>query len=306
VGVLPAIAVLTHEHDDFEHAPYLLRHVAAWWRAEGGRFDVVRGLGRGVSPRDYDAAIQHVDLTRIPDDYVGFASEFRRVVNGRVRDISKRAVSAHQVRPGDGYAGPVIVKTNLNCGGLKEAQLAKRSFARRVAWALRRRLPWTLRPELGGKGYRVFDSAADVPWPVWRNPALIVERFAPEFREGLYWVRNWLFLGGRDILQVVSATAPIVARPHITGWRFVPPDIPVEVRAHVRSLGVEFAKADFTVRPDGAVLFDINRTPTHRMLSDADRRTVGKRLGQALARLVDGEAAPPGPVQSGSSMAMRR
>jgi hypothetical protein len=51
-------------------------------------------------------------------------------------DISKLAISANLVGRGDAYAGPVIVKTNCNYGGVPERRLKpdppRRSLLRRI------------------------------------------------------------------------------------------------------------------------------------------------------------------------------
>jgi len=123
------IAVLLHERDgDFWTGDYLLKHLAKEWQGAGVSVLPVFGPKGFVSA---DAAILHVDLTRIPEPYLELAGRYRRTVNGRVVDIGKRAFSAHIVRPGDGYEGPVIVKTERNYGGRPEARFA----ARRSVWA---------------------------------------------------------------------------------------------------------------------------------------------------------------------------
>src|SRR4026209_1760463 len=106
------IAVLLHERDgDFWTGDYLLKHLAKEWQGAGVSVLPVFGPKRFVSA---DAAILHVDLTRIPEPSLQLARRNRRTVNGRVEDIGKRTFSAHIVRPGDGYEGPVIVKTERN------------------------------------------------------------------------------------------------------------------------------------------------------------------------------------------------
>jgi len=55
-----------------------------------------------------------------------FLAERPAVVNGHLVDLSKRAVSRNLVRPGDAWPGPVIVKSDLNHGGVPE----RRAFGR--------------------------------------------------------------------------------------------------------------------------------------------------------------------------------
>ena len=69
------------------------------------------------------------------NEYGAVLDAHPRVVNRQVRDSSKRRVSRNLVRPGDGWEGPVIVKTDRNHGGLPEADTAsalRGLFARAV------------------------------------------------------------------------------------------------------------------------------------------------------------------------------
>src|SRR5688500_421839 len=100
------VVILTHRDDGFVRGSYFLREIADVWRERGLRVTVVSGPGRYV---DGDVAVLHVDLTRVPDPYRELARRYRRVMNERVIDISKRRVSDQVVRPCDGYRGPVIV-----------------------------------------------------------------------------------------------------------------------------------------------------------------------------------------------------
>jgi len=77
------------------------------------------------------------------------------------RDIRKSAFSRNLVRPGDGWDGPVIVKSDLNCAGRPERLL------REPAW-VRSHAP---RPRLcgisGGHRRPAFDDSRDY----WSSPA---------------------------------------------------------------------------------------------------------------------------------------
>ena len=82
------IAVLLHELDgDFWTRDYLLTHLAKEWQRAGISVVAVFGPTRYVPA---DAAILHVDLTRIPKPYLQLARRYRRTLNGRVEDIGKR------------------------------------------------------------------------------------------------------------------------------------------------------------------------------------------------------------------------
>src|SRR4029079_19040787 len=87
------------------------------------RVDIVNGIRRDISA---DLLIPHIDLSCIPDDYWAFIQSHPRVVNRRIRDIRKTVYTTLRVRPGDGWDGPVIVKTINNCGGFADQWFAPR------------------------------------------------------------------------------------------------------------------------------------------------------------------------------------
>src|SRR5262245_28062377 len=118
---MPRIVILTHRHDPFENANYWLGEVAGIWRRNGFDVRVLHGPG---PLDDADVAVLHVDSTVVPESHLAFIRRYPKVLNGRVVDTSKRITSNHRVSPGDGHQGPVIVKTNRNYRGRREATLA--------------------------------------------------------------------------------------------------------------------------------------------------------------------------------------
>jgi hypothetical protein len=120
---MPHIVIITHTYDDFKTRGYLLRYIAEIWVNSGYRVSVVAGLGKWPHA---DVAILHVDLSVLPEAYVEASQRYRIVVNGATTDIRKRHVSRNRVRPGDGWTGPVVVKTDLNSHGEPEQRVLKR------------------------------------------------------------------------------------------------------------------------------------------------------------------------------------
>ncbi len=256
---MPHVAILVHEADPFEHAGYFLHTMAGMWADEGIRVSVVRGAS---DARPADLAVMHVDLTVVPPEYQSLAQRFPMVVNGRTADISKRRVSANLVREGDSYRGPVIVKTDLNCGGQREARLAElKTSARRPARMLRRLIPWARRKRLSSAEYRIFDSLHQVPAAVWSNPAFVVEKFLAERRDGLYCLRTWIFFGSKETNGICYSRHPIAKANNIVR-RDPLPEVPAELRRMRRELGFDFGKFDYAVVDGRVVLYDANRTPT--------------------------------------------
>lgn len=271
------IAILVHREQAFEASNYYLRDIAAIWREQGYEVAVVHGTDRSATA---DVAILHIDLTVVPDAYTACVADYPVVINAAVRDISKRAISGQCVTRGDGYSGPVLVKSNLNCGGLPELDLA-RCGPRPGRWAadLRRRLPWTLRGTLKTHDYRVYQDVAEVPRTVWHNPALVVEQFLPERDGALYCLRTWTFLGDAHTHSRSWSPDPVIKSRNVVR-REVLHQVPDALWALRETLGFGYGKFDYVVHDGRVVLFDANRTPG---LGDVPRAVI-----QPNARILAG------------------
>lgn len=288
MGLPRVVTILTHPCDDFWNSAYTLADLATLLREHGVTVHVVSDPD--LAP-EADLGFLHVDMTRVDQRFARCMQRFAKTVNFQTLDISKRAVCSHIVRRGDGYDGPVIVKTDRNCAGIREAALARRSLMRRVARSIHRRLPWQVRAELGGKSYPVFDSVKDVPWIVWRNPWLVVERFKPERAEGTYVLRSWVFCGSASLVGVRRATTPVVRPPFVGGpdlRRIADPgQVPKGLWRRREELGFQFGKFDFTLDESGEpTIFDVNRTPTGPSLGPEQRRWQSEQLLMGLESLM--------------------
>lgn len=284
------ILILLHERDRHaDRTEYIVWELRDIWRERGLEVLVQRGI------RDRPAAdvvIPNLDLTVVPGAYSRFLDSYPVVLNRRVLDISKRKRSPFGVTPGDGYEGPVIVKTDLNCGGDPERRLFGRRRLRtllsvaRLRWDGLRRGRLRLHPletatRLGYGGYPTFPSPSEVPPGVFRNPHLFVERFLPE-RDGEHYVlRSCSFLGSRRInLRRVSAD-PVVKASRVISSEELP--APPELDALRRESGFDFGKFDYVLRDGRVVLFDMNRTPTYaRPAGDPWRRHRALRLADGI------------------------
>jgi hypothetical protein len=251
------IAVLTHAAEDFHSSYYLLRYLIDMWGKAGIDAVVLRGTARY---EEAEALILHVDLTVIPDDYLAFSRRYPLVINGRVRDISKRRVSTNLVGIRDAYDGPVIVKTDRNFGGVPERGLPSRGPWRRLSRGLCGRLPWSVTGRLQPGDYPVYPSRRSVPLAVWLNPRLVVEKFIPE-REGSYYaLRQWVFLGDRGISQRILSREPVIKSSNVAHReRDVP--VPEGMRALRKRMGFDYGKFDYVVYDGEPALLDANRTP---------------------------------------------
>lgn len=238
------VLVLVHQHGSLTAERYYMREVAELLRADGVEVVVAHGPSRCVPA---DLAVLHVDLTKVPPDYVRALQQYPRVVNGALLDISKRSISSELVTRGNGYEGPVIVKSDSNCGGVAEAVVARRR-------GLRSRV----------HGYQVFGRCCDVPQGVWSDPALVVERFLPErVFGGLYRLRLWKFCGDAETLTYCYSHDPIVKGSNVFRREERPTtEVPELLRSVRARLGADFGKFDYATFNGETVLFDVNRTPT--------------------------------------------
>jgi hypothetical protein len=241
---VPHIAILAHRSEPFEQIPYYLRGIAGIWREKGLKVSVCHGPERAVPA---DLAVLHVDLTVVPAEYLALAARYPVCLNRHAADISKRTISRNLVRLCDGCEGPVIVKANRNCGGVKEAELAARGGL-------------TGSSPSAFQDYQVFESAALVPPPVWHDRELVVERFLPERQDGLYCLRMWYFLGDREFGQRNFSENPIV-KSASTVRRERLMDVPDELRQMRAELGFDFGKFDYAMVDGRVVLYDVNKTP---------------------------------------------
>jgi hypothetical protein len=278
------VLVLYHEAQRGRpHPAYILDACAAVWRERGHEVSLAYGIGERPAA---DLVVPHVDLTRTPPEYVAWLESYPRVLNRGCYDVAKRRISRQLVAPGDGYDGPVILKTDLNYGGRPEEQNARRSGSLSASWrarfapALERllRRPFAFRRTLDD--YPVFARPQDVPPAAWRNPAFVVERFLPEREGAFYCVRHYAFLGDRFLTTRFRGPAPFVKRPRCepAGRDFPPAPAVVEFR---RALGLDFGKIDYVEHEGRAHVVDVNRTPSLRGDPIVDR-WVAETLGPGV------------------------
>ncbi|MEO7240094.1 MAG: hypothetical protein ABIW16_01720 [Sphingomicrobium sp.] len=254
-------------NEPFEQVNYVVHRLAEEWRKRGIIVEVTDRLSEATGP---DVLIfPHFDLTLTPPPIVELLSRCARVINRSVTDISKRAISRHLVTAREAYHGPVIVKTSRNYGGIPEARAsAGRGVLQRSLVRLARRLPWTVSGLVGVNGYRIYDHPRLVPYLVWRNPLLVVEKFLPEREGDLYCLRQYIFLGGCEINSRAVSRQPLVKSSNVIRREIIA-DTPAALRDFRAQLGFDYGKFDYVLHGDEAVIFDVNRTPTYDPASKA-------------------------------------
>jgi len=254
------IALLVHEREArFDPARYLLHHLAEFWREDGHDVFYLHGPDRFVPA---DLVFVHVDLSVVPDRYLELATRYPVAVNGRIRDVRKATTSRILVRPGDGWAGPVIVKSNLNYGGAPERVLEPDWVER---WAprlrgLRRRAAATLgMDEISGwEDYRIFEHLEDVPRRWFGRREVVVERFVPELENGLYHYWMYQFLGSRARCSRVGSPEPVFKSDERT--TIETGDAHPEALAWRQELEIDYGKIDYVVHEGTPLLLDVNKT----------------------------------------------
>jgi hypothetical protein len=271
--VKPRIVIICHERDRdlTPRRVYVIQYLADLWRDDGLEVEFAYGVRTFVPA---DVAVLHVDLSVVPERYRQFASRYPVVVNGRVLDIRKRVVSRNLVRPGDGYDGPVIVKSDLNCAGQPERRRAR--FPRLRRFLERRRRPHAMQqPE----DYRVYPEAAAVPRAYFDDPAFVVERFLPETDGEHYAIRFYEFLGDRATGIRLTAREPIVRGANCVGVEEDEPHPDIVAARH--ELGFDYGKFDYVVHDGRAILLDANKTTGAGSLSSVSPETLARRRYRA-------------------------
>jgi hypothetical protein len=274
------IVVITHEHDRllerklFRRAAsgYMIHAILENLRGRGHSWTIAQGPSTGAGG---DAAVLHIDATRVDPAYVDYGLSFPFCLNVGASDISKPRVTMARVVPQDGWDGPVIVKSTLNCGGLPESRLNRR--ARRA----RRPVPFPQAKVL--KDYPVFEHPSDVPPDLFDDPNLLVERFLPEVEPDGFALRYWLFCGDYDFCGRFVSRERIVKGAGV--FRSEPCPVPEDLRRRRKELGFDYGKFDFAVHDGKTYLMDANKTPG-KVPEDAGEVASMPHMADALERMM--------------------
>ena len=236
------IAILFHERQREQRLPlYAIHYLSEFWRADG--LEVVHLFGvEELVPAD--VVVVHVDTSVVPDEYLEFARRYPIAINAGVSDIRKSSFSTLRVTRDSDYAGPIIVKSDLNYAGVPEQVVGE---SRGIA------TPFGAPAE-----YPVYERLADVPGRFFDSPEFIVERFVPERDNGLYHVRLLDFLGNRHTCVRVSAEHHVVGVASQLGYEKVTP--PPEVFEVRRRLKLDYGKIDYVMHGTRPVVLDVNKT----------------------------------------------
>ena len=276
------IAIIFHENDrrDDWHERYMIMESVPFWREWGLETEFLFGVN---DRSDADLAILHVDLSVVPRKYLRYANRFPVALNGKVRDIRKSTVSTIRLGPDDEYDGPVILKTNLNAGGIPEFR--NLPFLQRKHAKLRRRLTRREDRMTDENDYRVFDSLEDVPRRFFRDSRLVVEKFIPEVEGEFYFIRTCIFLGDGMTSHRLKAKSPIVKSWTKIDYEQV--ELHPDVLKLARSLNFDYGKFDYVVHNGEATVLDCNKTVGRGVSYFEDtpeRRAIQRRRAEGILK----------------------
>lgn len=244
------IAILFHEADRGRVHLYAVSGLAEIWRRDGHTVTYIFGVRKFIPA---DLILVHVDLSVVPEEYTLFAQQYPIVLNDKPRDIRKSKFSRHLLSPDDDYSGQVFIKADLNYAGIpEEVRLKRKHYFRSLLRILN--IPFFQTPA----DYLVLKSLQDVPLQWFERRDMIVQRFCPEFEEGLYHVRLYQFLGDRHTCTRVSSPRPVVN--DLSSVRSVSIEVHPEIEKIRYELKFDYGKFDYVIHNGEPVLLDINKT----------------------------------------------
>lgn len=245
------IGILIHENEhNFVSRNYLINALIDIWKNSGNTVTVIKGT---KSKPKVDLLIPHIDLTKMPERYCDFMSSYANVVNRNVTDISKKRISSNLLNKESVYSGRIIVKPNLNAGGIGEfLSLFPIRNSRIRNMVLRYRERFT-------KPYRLYNSMDELPGKYFSDKNFVVEKFLPEKEGDVYLLRVFSFLGDRFVNSRVGSLEKIVKRKNIFSRELV--TVPDEILRLKEHFEFGYGKFDYVIHNGEPVLFDTNKTP---------------------------------------------
>lgn len=232
--------------------------------------------------REAGLVFLHVDSSIVPAAYTAFANNYPYSVNKNAVDIRKRRYADGCLDRSSDYAGPVIVKTDLNYGGAPE-----RDWDRRHSGAMKRFFRKAAQIMAGNRGgmnskkdYFISDSLADVPRHYF-SPDYIVQEFRPETDGEAFILREYIFLGDCHFENIErSGNAIFEEDEHVSLRPFSPHPRLLEVR---RRLGLDYGKIDYSLVNGEPFIFDANKTLGRGACDGEDVRAMYAAMARSLA-----------------------
>ncbi len=275
------ILIVSHKNGrPLQDSRYVIRYLMNQWQEQGFTVRFAYGTRKKIHA---DIVINHVDLTVTPKEYIRYFRSYSQKINSGVTDISKSIISSCILKPGENYTGPVIIKTNNNCGGEKDKRASsiiskiKNGFLNRMNrncsilpfsdlkesndHDIKTPGYWKHVKTLNNDNYPIFDCVNQLPGTVWGNKHLVVEKFMPELDDdGKFICRYMYFLGDRSFCVVTKSEKP-VAKSRIIDRQILPGPGPDELITFCKNFKMDYGRLDYTIVNNRIYLFDANRTP---------------------------------------------
>ena len=242
------IVIIQHQKEASRCHGYSLQMLINRWKEAGHRIAV---MAVTEDLQDADLAIMHVNLSHVPQACAEVARKrYPRVVNIGALDIRKRNVSRNLLARDDDWPGPVIAKSDFNCGGVPEW----------VSWKRAKNMGHeTGAPPVRFLDYAVYRRLDLVPEEAWSIPEVVVERFLPERVPKGFCLRTWIFFGDHERCRRFLSPKALVKGADYLGFQCS--EVPEFLRAERERLGFEYGKFDFVMHEGKAILLDANKTP---------------------------------------------
>lgn len=258
-----SIALIFHENEwKRTLRRFAIWHLAEIWRKDNIKVVTLFGVRKFIPA---DLAILHVDLTLVPERYTEFAHRYPVALNGSVRDIRKSSFSEISIDRGDGYSGPVIIKSELNYAGQPERKLLG-TWSSRLALRLTGRMQASKKKHKASAlqfksplDYLIYEDYRSVSENWLARKDILIEKFVPEIQDGLYCLRNYHFLGGQGICMLRKSAHPIINMSNTISRD--PVEVHPEIAALAGNMGFDYGKFDYVLHKGRPVLLDANKTP---------------------------------------------
>jgi len=255
------IAILFREVDkDKDLSCYTIHHIAELWKKSGLNVVYVFGVEKKVPA---DVLIVHIDFSIVPKEYLDYASNYPIVLNGQLANICKSGFSEGLLDSKSDWSGKVIVKSNLNHGGIQEQ--IYNSTLRKPHIDLYWRVISKVKRIIGREplfsdpyDYKIFDNIGMVPKYWFHSSNAIIEKFVPEIENNLYHIRMFQILGDHWICERLASPNPIVKGGNCVKVEIVEPE--KEVFEWCKELKLDYGKLDYVVHNGKPILLDVNKT----------------------------------------------
>jgi len=237
-----------------------------------------------------DAIFVHVDLSVVPERVRRFAAKYPMQINAGARDIRKTSFADGLLERWNAYDAPVIVKSDLNYGGVPE--FFERGLLDRLVRKLGRVLTGKPAPKIASKSdYRIFPTLAAVP-PELFGDGTVVQKLLLEKDGEKNLLREYIFLGRLHYENIERSSSEIITEDeHVSCEPFVPHPRLLNLRHRMK---LDYGKIDYVMIDGEPFIFDANKTMGlgNKSGTEAFGEGVNRMLQAFAAELASAMEAP--------------